>query len=174
VAVPLFVCWGNCARSVLAQYLYQALAPGLSACSAGLAPGPGISQRAREMLRYWGVEVRQHQPRAVTHELCAQAQALFVMEPEYARRIISVYGVALAAKTYLFADPFTLPRAFGHDEYVVHDPTFDLRPLTEVVRDYDWFRERVRQIRAALAGADRPMVAAVDYLHLWSDFASGS
>jgi protein-tyrosine-phosphatase len=172
VAVPLFVCLANCSRSVLAQNLYQALEPGLRAWSAGLVPGTGIPQRPQEMLQYWGVEVRQHQPRAATQELCAGADAIFVMDPEYARQLFSTHGAALAEKTYLFADPFIMPRSFDHGEYMVSDPAFDLRPLLEVIRDYEWFRDRVRQIRSVLSGADRArLVPAVNYLHLWSEFA---
>jgi protein-tyrosine-phosphatase len=33
--VPLFVCYANCCRSVLAKYLYESLFPGSRALSAG-------------------------------------------------------------------------------------------------------------------------------------------
>ena len=40
--VPLFVCHANCARSVLAYYLYRHLCHGAPALSAGLQGGDGI------------------------------------------------------------------------------------------------------------------------------------
>jgi hypothetical protein len=48
----------------------------------------------------------------------------------------------------------------------VYDPSFDGRPLRELVHDFGWFRERVLQIRLALLGDGRPLVPARDYWEL--------
>jgi protein-tyrosine-phosphatase len=168
MAVPLFVCWANCSRSVLAHHLYESLAPGLKALSAGLEPGERMSERAASMLRAWGVEPGEHEPRPLTLDLCRAAGGIFVMEPDYLRLILAMYGAGLAGKSYLFADPFSMPASFEHGEYAVRDPSFDPRPLDEVLRDYDWLRERVRQIHRALAGEVGGLVPALAYQHLWA------
>lgn len=164
--VPLFLCHANCCRSVLACYLYRHLCPGGPVLSAGLEPGEQTSDRALAMLAYWGIDAGGHQPRQLDRGLCEQASGLFVMTPPYLRRLLLEYGADLASKAYLYADPFTLPESFGGGEYTVSDPSFDERPVGELVEEYTWMRERVLQIREALQGDGRPLTAAAGYLDL--------
>src|SRR5437588_3289971 len=109
VAVPLFVCHANCCRSVLAKYLYEDLCPGSRALSAGVEVGDEINDRAAAMLRLWGIDASAHTPRRIDRDLCDRADVIFLMGPEYLRRLLQEYGHDLAAKAYLFADPFLLP-----------------------------------------------------------------
>jgi protein-tyrosine-phosphatase len=162
---PLFVCHANCCRSVLARYLYEHHCPGCTALGAGVEAGGEINDRALGMLRHWGVDASGHRPTQLTRALCDQAGGIFLMGPEYLRRLLFEYGSDLAAKAYLFADPFALPRSFRHGEYLVFDPSFDDRPVRELTREFRWFGDRVVQIRDALAGrGSRTLVPAVRYL----------
>jgi protein-tyrosine-phosphatase len=165
-AVPLFVCHANCCRSVLASHLYRDLCPGAPVLSAGLERGEWTSDRALAMLACWGIDARGHQPRQLERGLCEEATAVFVMAAPYVCRLLTEYGSDLASRTYLFADPFTWPESFRHREYTVWDPSFDQRPVQELVGEYAWMRERVLQIREALLGGGRRMIAAAGYLDL--------
>ena len=169
----MFVCHANCCRSVLARYLYIHLckAPALSA---GLDAGEQINDRAEGMLREWGIDASAHRPSTLTRNVCAKADAIFVMGPSYLHRMVWAYGEDLAEKSYLFADPFTRPVSFGGREYFVSDPSFDARPAGELVKEFEWMRERVRQIRRALRGAGRPLVPLSEYLHLCKTVDRGS
>lgn len=118
------------------------------------------------MLDCWGIDARGHQPRQLERGLCEEASAVFVMAAPYVRRLLVEYGADLASKTYLFADPFTRPESFRRREYTVWDPSFDQRPVEELVREYARMRERVLQIREALLGGGRPLIAAAGYLDL--------
>lgn len=172
--MPLFVCHANCCRSVLACYLYRKLHGGAPALSAGLEPGEQINDRALEMLKQWGIDARGHRPRPLHRGLCDEAGAIFVAAPSYLHRLLLEYGWDLAGKSFLFADPFSLPRSFSHGEYKVRDPSFDGRPIRELVYEYSWMRERVRQIRLALPGDGRPMIPAAEYRHLLQSVDPGS
>jgi protein-tyrosine-phosphatase len=163
---PLFLCHANCCRSVLASYLYRQVCGGALVFSAGLEPGEQTSDRALAMLAGWGIDARSHRPMKLDRRLCDQAHAIFVMAPPYVRRLLLEYGADLAAKAYLFADPFSRPTSLGAGEYVVHDPTFDERPIGELIAEYAWMRERVLQIRDAMLGGARRMIPAADYLGL--------
>jgi protein-tyrosine phosphatase len=163
--MPLFVCHANCARSVLAFYLYRHLC-GAPAASAGLAAGPGINDRALGMLRRWGIDASGHRPRQLDRALCERATAIFVMGPPYLARLLNDYGPDLAGKVYLFADPFTRPASFARREYMVYDPSFDRRSVGELLHEFGWMRERVLQIGLALLGEGRPLVPACDYAAL--------
>lgn len=165
-AVPLFICHANCCRSVLAKYLYEHLNPGCRAESAGMEVGDQINDRAFAMLQNWGIDAGEHCPRRLTRELCGRADAIFLMAPEYLRRLLMEFGSEFANKSYLFADPFSVPFSFQHGEYFVHDPSFDSRPASELVAEFQWFRERVIQIHEALNGAGRPFIPATSYLNL--------
>jgi protein-tyrosine-phosphatase len=165
-AVPLFLCHANCCRSVLASYLYRHLGPGAPALSAGLEPGERTNDRALAMLACWGIDARGHRPRRLDRGLCDAASALFVMAPAYLRRLLLGYGPELASKSYLFADPFRRPESLGVGEYTVRDPSFDERPAWELVGEYAWMRERVAEIRQALLGEGRSLIAASGYLDL--------
>ena len=164
--LPLFVCHANCCRSVLAQYLYENLAPGNQALSAGVEVGDEINDRAASMLSCWGVDASGHRPRQLSRALCDRADAIFVMGPEYLRRLLGTYGADLAGKAYLFSDPFSLPQSFRNGEYLVYDPSFENRPIPEVVREFAWFRERVIQIHKALNGFGPELVPAARYLNI--------
>ncbi|HEV3256747.1 MAG TPA: hypothetical protein VG013_07710 [Gemmataceae bacterium] len=168
MAVPLFVCHANCCRSVLAQYLYETLCPGTMALSAGISPGDEINDRAAAMLRCWGIDAGGHLPKAVDRSLCDRADGIFTMGPEYLRQVLDQCGTDLAAKAYLFADPFSVPQSLQHGEYFVFDPSFENRPVAELVAEFDWFRERVLQIHDALNGEGKTLVPASHYLSLLS------
>ena len=172
--LPLFVCHANCCRSVLAQYLYVNL-NGAPADSAGVEVGDEINDRACAMLAHWGISAHQHRPKRLTTQLCERADAIFVMGPEYLRRLLREYGLHLASKAYLFADPFSLPLSFQNGEYFVWDPSFDNRPISELVAEFSWFPVRVRQIHDALIGQKGTMIPAEAYLNLLeTDIGSGT
>jgi protein-tyrosine-phosphatase len=162
---PLFVCHANCARSVLAYYLYRHLCNSAPALSAGMEAGERTDGRAGEMLLRWRVE-HDHRPTQLTRALCDRADAIFLMAPNYVHRMLKEYGADLAAKAYLFADPFARPRGFARGEFRVKDPSFDPRPAEDRLREWSWMRERVLQIRLALLGDGRPLVPATEYLEL--------
>ena len=163
---PLFICYANCCRSVLAYYLYRHLHADEPALSAGLFAGECINDRALGMLRHWGIDASGHCPRQVDRELCDQASAIFVMAPAHLRRLLRLYGGYLDRKTYLFADPFSQPRSFHRGEYKVYDPSFDPRPIEELVHACRWMQERVQQIGLALRSTGNTLVAASQYLPL--------
>jgi len=162
--IPLFVCHANCCRSVLGKYLYESLNPGARALSAGVEAGEEINDRAAAMLRCWGIDAGGHRPRRLSRALCDRADAIFLMGPEYLRRLLAEYGADLAPRAYLFADPFGLPHSLAGDAYLVFDPSFEDRPVAELVAEFAWFRERVVQIHEALNGGGRKLVPAARYL----------
>jgi protein-tyrosine-phosphatase len=150
----------------LASYLYRHLCGDAPALSAGFEPGERVSERAVAMLAQWGIDARGHRPRLLQRALCDEAGAIFIMAPAYLHRLLLEYGHDLAARAYLFADPFSRPQEFGHGEYRISDPSFDERPTEDLVREFAWMRERVRQIRGALGGDSHPMIPATEYLDL--------
>jgi protein-tyrosine-phosphatase len=170
---PLFVCHANCCRSVLARYLYEHLckAPALSA---GLDVGERINDRAEGMLRAWGIDASAHRPLKLSRDLCAEADAIFVMGPSYLHRMVWEYGEDLADKAYLFANPFTRPVSFGNGEYTVSDPSFETRPTAELLKEFAWMHERVLQIPPALLGHGRRLVPLSAYLELCKSVDRGS
>lgn len=162
---PLFICHANCCRSVLARYLYEHLC-GAPALSAGLDAGERINDRAEQMLRTWGIDASGHRPLKLSRGFCEEADAIFVMGPSYLHRMVWEYGDDLADKAFLFADPFTRPVSFNNGEYHVTDPSFDTRPASELVEEFEWMRERVVQIRHALLGNGLRLVPLSEYLDL--------
>src|SRR3989442_2209567 len=118
------------------------------------------------MLREWGIDASAHRPLKLSRDLCAEADAIFVMGPSYLHRVAWEYGEDLADKAYLFADPFTRPVSFGNGEYKVSDPSFDNRPTSELVKEFGWMRERVLQVRLALLGDGRRLVPLSEYFEL--------
>jgi protein-tyrosine-phosphatase len=166
VETPLFLCYANCCRSVLAYYLYRHLHPDAPALSAGLYAGDCINDRALGMLRHWGIDAGEHCPRQLDRQFCDQASAIFVMAPAHLRGLLEVYGEDLAEKSYLFADPFSLPRSIPRSAYKVYDPSFDPRPVKELVQACLWMRERVEQIGLSLRGEGGALVAASRYVPL--------
>jgi len=170
---PLFVCHANCCRSVIAKYLYESLNPGFSAFSAGIEVGDQVNDRAAAMLRWWGLDASGHTPRRIDRELCDHAGAIFVMGPEYLLRLIKMLGMDLAHKSYLFADPFNTPESFQNGAYHVYDPSFDNRPVEELVKEYDWFRDRVCQIHRALLSDQNGLIPASRYIKILENDLSG-
>ncbi|HYT94175.1 MAG TPA: hypothetical protein VEL76_35995 [Gemmataceae bacterium] len=166
--LPLFVCHANCARSVLAYYLYRHLT-GAPALSAGLEAGTVISDKVEPMLSRWGIDAANHRATQLTRELCLSATHVFLMGPNYIRRVMVEYGDDLLDRSYLFADPFSRPLSFARGEYRVTDPSFDSRSLTERIREWSWMRERVLQIRLALLGEGPTLIAASAYSALLGD-----
>jgi hypothetical protein len=118
------------------------------------------------MLRAWEIDASAHRPVKLSRELCADADAIFVMGPSYLHRLVREYGVDLADKAYLFADPFTRPVSFANGAYKVIDPSFDARPTIDLTTEYGWMRERVLQIQQALLGEGRRLVPLSEYLSL--------
>ena len=171
---PLFVCHANCCRSVLARYLYGRLCNDAPAVSAGLETGERINDRAERMLRAWGIDASAHRPRKLSRDLCAEASAIFVMGPSYLHRVIWEFGEDLADKAYLFADPFTRPVSFSNGADKVSDPSFDNRPTSELLSEFEWMRERVLQIRLALLGEGRRLVPLSEYLEVCKAVDRGS
>jgi hypothetical protein len=102
------------------------------------------------MLKQWGLDASEHRPRQWERALCDQAEALFVMAPAPLRRLVSAFGTDLAGKTSLFADPFSRPWSLPWGADKVCDPSFDERPVEELIQEFVWMRERVHQIRLAL------------------------
>jgi protein-tyrosine-phosphatase len=164
--LPLFVCHANCCRSVLAKYLYEHLFPHNRALSAGIEVGEEINDRACAMLRYWSIAAAGHKPRRIDRGLCDEADAIFLMGPDYLRILLDRHGTDLASKAYLFADPFSVPQSFAHGEYLVYDPSFEERPISELAGQFSWFRERIVQIHEALCGRSQALVSATQYLKI--------
>jgi protein-tyrosine-phosphatase len=164
--IPLFVCHANCCRSVLGKYLYEHLFSGSHALSAGIAAGDEINDRACAMLQSWGIDARDHRPRQLDRGLCDRADAIFLMGPEYLRLLLERYGEDLAEKAYLFADPFTMPRSFADGEYLVYDPSFEGRPISELAAEFSWFRVRTAEIHEALRNGRFGLIPASRYQHL--------
>jgi hypothetical protein len=98
--------------------------------------------------------------------MCTTSDAIFMMAPSYLHRMLWEHGDDLASKSYLFADPFSRPLSFTRGEYRVNDPSFDDRPMSELLRELAWMRERVLQIRLALLGDGPRLVPASEYLEL--------
>jgi protein-tyrosine-phosphatase len=166
VETPLFVCYANCCRSVLAYYLYRHLHLDAPALSAGVSAGDCINDRALGMLSHWGIDAGEHCPRQLNRDLCDQASAIFVMAPAHLRLLLKMCGEDLAEKSYLFADPFSLPRSFSRGAYKVYDPSFDHRPVEQLAQACLWMRERVEQIGLSLRGGGHALVSASRYLPL--------
>jgi hypothetical protein len=76
------------------------------------------------------------------------------------------HGEECASKSYLFADPFSVPLSFANGEYRVSDPSFDDRPICELLGELTWMRERVLQIRLALLGDGPRLIPASQYVEL--------
>ena len=151
---------------MLACYLYRHLCNDAPARSAGLEPGERTSERAEALLRAWGIDASAHVPSKLSTDLCATADAIFVMAPSYLHRMLWEYGEEHATKSYLFADPFSAPLSFANGEYRVSDPSFDNRSIPELLGELTWMRERVLQIRLALLGEGRRLIPASEYLDL--------
>jgi low molecular weight protein-tyrosine phosphatase len=163
--VPLFVCHANCCRSVLAHYLYEKLC-GARALSAGIEVGDELNDRAAAMLRWWGIDASAHRPRQLDRSLCDRGDAILVMSPTHLTRILVEYGRDLASKSYLFADPYSVPIGFQKGEYHVFDPSFENRPISDLISEFSWFHDRVLEVFTTLNQHGRAFVPATRYLNL--------
>ena len=163
---PMFVCHANCCRSVLAYYLYRHIGFDALAFSGGFEPGQKINHVALSMLKLWGIDASEHKPQKIDRQSCEEATAIFTMGSKYTFRLVKELGFDLANKVYLFADPFTHPKSFRSNQYLVYDPSFDNRSAEELVREFDWMRERVLQIRQALGGDGHSLIPATMYWQL--------
>jgi protein-tyrosine-phosphatase len=117
-------------------------------------------------LAYWGIDAKQHKPRRINREICDQADAIFLMGPEYVRILIDRHGIDLASKAYLFADPFSMPQSSANLKYHVTDPSFDERATSELAEEFSWFRARIRQIHESLLNGFEGLVPASQYLSI--------
>jgi protein-tyrosine-phosphatase len=71
----LFVCVGNAARSIMAEALFNAMAPeGWEAKSGGTRPASGIAKEAVEVLSEIGVEVKKEKPGILDDTLAKSAE----------------------------------------------------------------------------------------------------
>ena len=147
----------------MAEYLYRQLT-GTAALSAGVEVGEQINDRAAAMLSCWGIDAHRHRPRRLDRALCDEASAILAMGPLYLARVLLRFGRDLASKSYLFADPFVVPPGFQEDAFLVYDPSFDLRAPDELVREFEWFRDRVAKVHRALVSGRPAMVPASRYL----------
>jgi protein-tyrosine-phosphatase len=150
----------------MAQYLYGRSYPEEHTDSAGIQCGERLNDRANDILVHWGIDVVGHRPKTVTRELCDGVDAVFLMSPEHLKSMLDTLGMDLATKSYLFADPFSMPESFAHGEYVVGDPSFDTRPASELAAEFDWFKHRVAQIHESLENGSDRLIPASRYLHL--------
>ena len=92
--------------------------------------------------------------------------AIFLAGPEYVYKLLVEYGLDLAHKVYLLADPFSVPRDLSGHHYLVHDPSFSDRSAVVLTGEYLWLKERIGQIGEALRGRGRPLVPASRYLNV--------
>jgi len=165
--VPLFichVCHANCCRSVLASYLYRHLCAGAPVLSAGLEPGVQSSDRALAMLARWGIDARRHRPVKLDRELCNQARAV-CDDPSVRTSAAARVRCRSGGQDSPLSNPFIRPGSLAPEKYTVTDPSFDERPIYELVEEYSRMRDHV-QIREALLGRGRRLVAAASYLDL--------
>jgi hypothetical protein len=99
------------------------------------------------MLAHWGIDATAHHPTKLDRPRCDQASAIFLMAPPYVRQLLLEHGRDLAAKAYLYGDPFGRPHAFG-PEHTVPDPSFEPRPTEKLIEQLSWMHERTAQIRS--------------------------
>lgn len=71
----LFVCVGNAARSIMAEALFNSMAPdGWKASSGGTKPASRIAEKAIEVLDEIGVEAEKEKPTVLDEELAKSAE----------------------------------------------------------------------------------------------------
>jgi RpiB/LacA/LacB family sugar-phosphate isomerase len=104
----LFVCTGNICRSPMAEGLFRAAVkdrPDIEVASAGVATGYGQppSPHAIEVLRPWGVDIRDLRSQPLTDELVEKATHIFVMTRGHLEAI-QMYFPDAAEKTYLLRE----------------------------------------------------------------------
>jgi len=125
--------------------------------------GEQLNDRAAAMLTWWRIDASRHKPRHIDRALCDRASFIFLMGPEYLLRLTRTYGSDLLDKSYLFADPFTLPESFKNQEYLVYDPSFDNCSVDDLIQKCLWFRDRVLQIHHAIKSGAHDLIPARRY-----------
>jgi arsenate reductase (thioredoxin) len=76
----LFVCVENACRSLMAEAMFNAIAPdGWHAISAGTAPAGAPNPRTEGMLREIGLSMPEHPPRPLSNEMMDEASARVTM-----------------------------------------------------------------------------------------------
>ncbi len=78
----LFVCIGNSARSVMAEYLFNAYAgkgKGISASSAGTNPAGEVNRTAVELMKERGIDISKKKPALLTPEMIDEADLIITM-----------------------------------------------------------------------------------------------
>lgn len=76
----LFVCVHNAGRSQMAEAIFNKYAPEhMKGISAGTQPGKTINPMAVEALREIGLDISNHKPKLLTHEMIKQASRVITM-----------------------------------------------------------------------------------------------
>lgn len=76
----LFVCVGNAARSIIAEALFNSMAPaGWTAISGGTSPASRISEDAVSVLKEMGVKVDKEKPTLLDEQLAKSAEVGITM-----------------------------------------------------------------------------------------------
>jgi arsenate reductase len=80
MACVLFVCLHNAGRSQMSQALLERAAGGRhTALSAGTTPAERVHPEVVEVMSELGIDLSEHRPRLLTHELAAQADVVVTM-----------------------------------------------------------------------------------------------
>lgn len=127
----LFVCVHNAGRSVMAQALFNVIAPaGMQAVSAGTEPSAAPHVVVVEAMREIGIDVSGHTGTMLTDEMVRSAERVVTMG-------CAVDGAACPAIRYAGVEDWGLPDPKG-------------RPLEEVRAIRDEIACRVRTLAPAL------------------------
>jgi protein-tyrosine phosphatase len=120
----LVVCEGNICRSPMAQGILQAALPLVKVRSAGLGAliGMPADPNAMLLMNERGIDISQHRAMQITHDMCLNADLVFVMTQSQRERAESLYPLARGRVFRLgqymkqdIPDPYRMPeRAFRH------------------------------------------------------------
>jgi len=80
MATVLFVCLHNAGRSQMSQALFErAVNQRHTALSAGTTPAKHVHPEVVEVMQELGIDLSEHKPQLLTHELAEQADVLVTM-----------------------------------------------------------------------------------------------
>ncbi|MFI4978156.1 MAG: low molecular weight phosphatase family protein [Solirubrobacterales bacterium] len=80
MATVLFVCLHNAGRSQMSQALFErAVNERHTALSAGTTPAKHVHPEVVEVMQELGIDLSEHKPQLLTHELAEQADVLVTM-----------------------------------------------------------------------------------------------
>lgn len=80
MATVLFVCLHNAGRSQMSQALFERAADGIhTALSAGTTPAEHIHPEVVEVMRELNIELSDHTPQLLTHQLAERADVIVTM-----------------------------------------------------------------------------------------------